>query len=545
MSLPRSARCCIIPARKFSVPLPPKKISLGYELSSGLSKTLWVLLVLVSSAAMLLILRWLHFYLHPERNSWSAFWGDWGAAIGVLYGVILTAIVATLPSRVEDFMTTLAERIQSPLTDFSQVIERASQLLDELGHRKGTVFKVISASPILGLELNDSSGNRWERLLVSRIQADRATDIICLDPGTQFSSTAPLTTFCRAMAEHYLRDPNCFAKLLSRGTKQIQKFQDDYREHKNLTMKFGEEPGYQIIIARDEKGISKAILFFSSSQTLIRGIKPVGFSTEDATMVKVLEMLFDQCSDAAKEAPDDPRTLRQRERDSQLQVLHEQEGAEAREIKVDVIAPGFTLIVRPEVFPPDFELAGEGFIHAIEKSAAIVWKDVPVENRLGIDVGTGTGILALVLAKYCSKVLATDNIDIAVKNAEENFKRYRTLKHPPVSLQAKYSDLLEQVDPLSAGQVPLIVFNHPYYPSPANLFNIGGDKAGLKLIRLFFQQAQSHLNHGGGIVMAYPEIAERHNPVMEAARFRYRSEELLKGGDEELGTKQTIFLFTK
>src|SRR2546425_1631661 len=194
--------------------------SLGYQLHSTLGKMFWALVVLLASAVMLIALREFHRFLHPERNSWVFFWADWGAAIGVLYGVILTAIVVMLPSKVEGFMTTLAERIQSPLTDFAQVMEKASQLLAELENRGGTVFKVISASPILGLELNDSdtSGNRWQHLLVSRIEANRKTDIICLDPGTQFSPTAPLTTFCRALAEHYLTQPNRFEQLLNRAT---------------------------------------------------------------------------------------------------------------------------------------------------------------------------------------------------------------------------------------------------------------------------------------------------------------------------------------
>lgn len=517
--------------------------SLGYHLGSRLGKIVWLLVVVIGSALLLIVLRVFHDSLHPERNSWAVFWTDWGAAIGVLYGVILTAIVAMLPSQVEGFMTTLAERIQSPLTDFSQVIERATQLLAELGNRQGTVFKVISASPILGLELKDTSGTRWQRLLVSRIEANCTTEIICLDPGTQFCSTAPLTTFCRALAEHYLKQSDLFEELLNRATKQMQRFQDDYRKRTNLSMKFGEEPGYQIIIARDEKGISKAILFFSSSHTLTRGIQPSGFSTEDSTMVKVLEMLFDQASEAAKEALEDPRTPKQRERDSRLQVLHEHKGGN-REIPANEIAQGFTLLVKAEVFPPDIELAGNGLSTAIEQSVARVWTGVPVGNRLGMDIGTGTGILALLLAKHCSKVVATDNVDIAISNASENFKRYKQLTGSAVTLETKLSDLLNDVDLPRAEQVPLIVFNHPYYPTPANLFNIGGYKAGLELIVPFLKQAQNYLTNGGGVIMAYSEVAERHNPLTVALQLKYKPELLFEGRDEDFGVQQ-VFLFTK
>jgi len=508
----------------------------------------WAVVVLIASAVLLISLRELHLFLHPERNSWVLFWADWGAAIGVLYGVVLTAIVVVLPSKVEGFMTTLAERMQSPLTDFSQVMERATWLLAELGNRQGTVFKVISASPILGLELKDTSGDRWRRLLVHRIEANCDTHIVCLDPETQFAPTAPLTAFCRVLAEHHLKQPDRFEELLKRGRNQIQKFQDDYlrppNARTNLTMKFGDEPGYQIIIARDEKGTSKAILFFSSKHTLMRGIKPSGFSTEDGTMVKVLEMLFDQCSDAAKEALEDPRTPKQRERDARLQVLHESKPGN-REISADDIAPGFKLLVTSEVFPPDIELAGQGFAKAIEQSVERLWKHVPLEDRLGIDVGTGTGVLALVLAKYCANVIATDVFDTAIQNADQNFKRFKDLTHSSANFQTKLSDLLEQVDIPPKGQTPLIVFNHPYYPSPANVYHIGGAKAGFKLIEPFLERAQAFVEHGGGIIMAYSEVAgEAHSPLYVALRLKYKPEILVEDRDPEFGF-QKIFLFTR
>src|SRR5579864_3492162 len=281
--------------------------SLGYKLESSIGKIFWALVVVVSSAVMLIALKEIYRYLHPERNTWVFFWTDWGAAIGVFYGVILTAIVVMIPSKVEGFMTTLAERIQGELKDFPQVMERATQLLVELDNRKGTVFKIISASPILGLEVDDATGSRWEKLLVDRITADCETVIVCLDPGTQFSTTAPLTKFCRALADHYLKDPGRWQKLLNKGREQIDRFQDQFKNRSNLTMRFGDEPGYQIIIARDRRGVTKAILFFSSSVTLARGINPSGFYTEDGRMVTVLEKLFDQELDVAKKALEDPR----------------------------------------------------------------------------------------------------------------------------------------------------------------------------------------------------------------------------------------------
>jgi len=80
-------------------------------------------------------------------------------------------------------------------------------------------------------------------------------------------------------------------------------------------------------------------------------------------------------------------------------------------------------------------------------------------NRLCdvLEIGTGTGIIAIIAAKKANKVTATDinphAIDCAVKNLITN-KTY--------NVELRKGDLFE---PVEGGKFDLILFNTPYLPS--------------------------------------------------------------------------------
>jgi predicted glycoside hydrolase/deacetylase ChbG (UPF0249 family)/methylase of polypeptide subunit release factors len=77
-------------------------------------------------------------------------------------------------------------------------------------------------------------------------------------------------------------------------------------------------------------------------------------------------------------------------------------------------------------------------------------------GQRALDVGTGTGIVAICLAKACRQVVATDISAAAVRNAVTNAKRNG------VMFPCYQSDLLASVD----GRFDLIVFNPPYNFGP-------------------------------------------------------------------------------
>lgn len=501
-------------------------------------------LVIVGSLALLGILSIVHdhYYPNPGDHTWSVFWAHWGAQLGVAFTVLLAAAVALLPSHLEREVQGLAERIQSPLSSFDQVVAKATALLQELGDRPNTVFKFVSACPVLGLELGDNSRNRWRSLLVSRIEAGCETEIVCLDPGSSAASPlSPLGAFCKALAESHLNQPDRSHELYDHARRQIEFFQSNYCDTANLTFRLGAEPPFQIIISRNEQGHHKAILYFSSAASLSGNLPAWGFATEDDRMAKVLESLFQYVSEAAIDASQDPRSSLQKERDSELLILRNKRN-QGIELAFDQITPGFKLIVKPEVFPPDIALARNSFVDAIGKGVELVWKNTPPEQRYGVDIGTGTGILALMLAKHAPKVLATDIGTAEIANARANVERYKATVKSPADIQVVHSDLFESVAIPSVAK-PLIVFNHPYYPSPSNVFNVGGLKAGIHLIEPFLKDAKTYIENGGGVIMPYSEIADQHNPLFVAIRLKYKPAQLELQEDEKYG-KHYIYLFT-
>ena len=498
-------------------------------------------MVIIGSALSLIVLRIIHDAVNakPQNHTWSVFWESWGAPVGVAFTVLLAAVVALLPSHLERELKGVAERIQSPLNSFAEVITKATSLLEEIGTRPDTVFKFVSACPVLGLELDEARRNRWRTLLISRIEAGCKTEMVCLNPRSSTDvPVSSLASFCKTLVEKYLHSPDRFNELYKYATKQI----DTFQSYSNLAhIRLGAEPPFQIIIARNEQGYRKAILYFSSTATLDRSLPVSGFVTEDARMGEVLEMLFKYVSDNAVDPARDPRSPVQRERDFDLQLCRDKR-VHDYELPVDQVAPGFKLLVKPEVFPPDIALAQNAFSDAIDAAVKIVWKETAHEHRFGVDIGTGTGILSLFLAKHAPHVLATDIGNHELINARENISRYKKAVSAPSDIRVIQSFLLESVS-IPGNVKPLIVFNHTYYPSPSNVFNVGGLKAGLVLIEPFLTQAKSHVENGGGVLMPYSEMAGEHSPLVVATKAGYRSTQLAEHTDLKYGAHY-IYLFT-
>ncbi len=145
-----------------------------------------------------------------------------------------------------------------------------------------------------------------------------------------------------------------------------------------------------------------------------------------------------------------------------------------------------------------------------------------------LDVGTGTGIIAIALAKCGAKVTATDLCPSAVKNARANAARNS------VRFECIQSDLLDAVD----GRFDLIAMNPPYNFKP-DTFAMNVAKGLLRrvpwvhhnsarlptgvlrfhqqLVRRLVEQAPAHLNDGAAILLhAYENEVDALSRVLPA-----------------------------
>ena len=118
------------------------------------------------------------------------------------------------------------------------------------------------------------------------------------------------------------------------------------------------------------------------------------------------------------------------------------------------------------------------------------------EGQSVLEIGTGSGIVAMYASKLTDKVTATDiNFD-AITLAEENFKANNI-----DNIELLFGNLFE---PVKNRKFDVILFNTPYLPTEEGEvledtinYAFDGGLNGRKVIDLFLDEVGNHLNDGG------------------------------------------------
>lgn len=268
-----------------------------------------------------------------------------------------------------------------------------------------------------------------------------------------------------------------------------------------------------------------------------------GISITKEELVKTFLDIFDYLWEYEGLVPYDKfdeRTERQLERDSELLKVY-QENTTVRSIAVGSIE----IDVYPRVFPPDKGRSIDPLIGTIRQQMKRIYKDVPEANRIGIDIGTGTGILALCLAEGCPTVYAVDIDQAAVLNAKANVRRFEDARSDR-SIEVIQGDLFEPLPHFEADKVLLIVFNHPYYPSPVNIYNTLIPEGGQHIVNRFLTQAATRIGQKGRIIMPFSGLAgDANNPIYLAQDHNLRLESASRSphSSKEPEAEDHIFVF--
>jgi release factor glutamine methyltransferase len=158
---------------------------------------------------------------------------------------------------------------------------------------------------------------------------------------------------------------------------------------------------------------------------------------------------------------------------------------------------GLDFLVTPEVLVPRPET------ELIVEEALRLMSGGP-EGSIIVDIGTGSGAIAVSLARYApaARVLATDLSEAVLTVARLNAVRHR------VKVEFLLGDLLESIPDTLAGQIDVITANLPYIPTtevdtlpravraePRAALDGGPD--GLGLYRRLVPQAYRFLRPGG------------------------------------------------
>jgi methylase of polypeptide subunit release factors len=125
---------------------------------------------------------------------------------------------------------------------------------------------------------------------------------------------------------------------------------------------------------------------------------------------------------------------------------------------------------------------------------------------IALDIGTGTGVIAAILARRGIKgVLATDIDPRAVMCAKSNMLRLGIDNVVSVII----SDLFPPISMLQ-GRVPLVVFNPPWIPTkPSTSLERGIFDAGSKVLYGFLEGLRDRLSEDGEGWLILSDLAER------------------------------------
>ncbi len=114
-----------------------------------------------------------------------------------------------------------------------------------------------------------------------------------------------------------------------------------------------------------------------------------------------------------------------------------------------------------------------------------------------LDMGTGSGILALECLRFSNDVVAADINPSALQIAKKKFGTRALVIE---------SDLFSRIQ----RQFDLILFNPPYLPNaPYGSKATDGGKRGSELIAKFLKQAGSHLDPGGIILLVFSSLTKK------------------------------------
>ena len=188
---------------------------------------------------------------------------------------------------------------------------------------------------------------------------------------------------------------------------------------------------------------------------------------------------------ALGEAPAGPFLLPLRE------VLGAIGSREWHEKGVEVPALGGRVHPRHGVFAP---VRGEHVALVAEELASF-----PLAGKVAFDIGTGTGVLALLLARAGATVVATDLAPSAVLSAREEAARWRLADR----VEVREADLFPE------GRADLVVANPPWLPGePETPLDRAVYDPGGEFLRRFLSGLGDHLASAGEAWLVLSDLAE-------------------------------------
>jgi len=176
---------------------------------------------------------------------------------------------------------------------------------------------------------------------------------------------------------------------------------------------------------------------------------------------------------------------------------------------------GYKIIIHKNVFPVDSPFSYTSKISA---------KQIPKNPGNVLDIGTGTGVQAIIAArKGAKKVLAIEIDNNSLKNAEENIEFHKLEK----VIEIRKSDLFENVNEnekfdLIIAQLPFADIN---YKSSVSHFLFDSE---YRLHERFLKDAKNYLNGNGKIFIPSGDVGDEEKLKELIKKYGYKILEIIE-----------------
>jgi methylase of polypeptide subunit release factors len=170
-----------------------------------------------------------------------------------------------------------------------------------------------------------------------------------------------------------------------------------------------------------------------------------------------------------------------------------------------------------------------------------------LKGKKALDVGTGTGVMALLAARLgASHVIATDINPNAVANARENAARLGLTEKVEVRGPANLFEAVQEE------RFDVLMFNPPWMQGkPQTLYDTALYDPGYRVLQGFLRDAPKHLEENGVTLLQYSNISQRKGEngmdtlyaAIDANSLRIVSQRSITRRSRVLGTSERVFLF--
>jgi release factor glutamine methyltransferase len=172
----------------------------------------------------------------------------------------------------------------------------------------------------------------------------------------------------------------------------------------------------------------------------------------------------------------------------------------------------------------NFEIKTDEMVYEPSDDSFLLAENLIINNNEKVlEIGTGSGVVAMYASKMTDEVIATDINFNAIELAEKNFA-----SNGIKNIQLFFGDLFE---PVKNQKFDVILFNTPYLPTQEceileDSLNCAFDGGldGRDVIDKFLNEVKNHLNHGGRVQLVQSSLSDTEETISKLKHLGFKTE---------------------